>query len=311
MSQEDTQGDSQTLGTFLRDHRKKMNVSLEDVSESTKISLPILRAIEEDDYDRMPADAFCRGFYSMYASFLHLPPEEIITRYLASRGYTSEKQSRPPIRKSKEFSTYAEPSAISPGVGLGVLLLTGLIVIIAICWYLDWNPSTYISKQFTNSAVIAESVPSQIETPAISDSELITNESAPVTAPPPVTPMIQEPAKMFLTKQEMLRPDNDQETATQVSPLEGVPVAAPYILEVDFNSDGTLNLTLDDGLLIEEHFTAGESLQWQAKQKILLDLPEEISATLRLNGVEYALPQAENGRKRILFSEGPLQDAEE
>lgn len=187
MSQEDTPGDSQTLGAFLHDHRKKINASLEDVNKSTKISLPILRAIEDDDYDRMPAEAFCRGFYSMYADFLQLNSKEILTRYQESRGRSSQapqKQARPPIKKSRHFSTYAEPAAISPAAGLGMLLLACLTVIVGICWYFDWNPTKYISTQLSTPPIVAEPAQPEIETPAVSDPDLIMNESSPNSNPP-------------------------------------------------------------------------------------------------------------------------------
>ena len=80
---------------------------------------------------------------------------------------------------------------------------------------------------------------------------------------------------------------------------------------VDFTSDGTFNATLDDGEIIEKHVTGGETLQWEVEKKILLDLPEEISATLHLNGVEEPLLQVEDGWRRLSLPEGLLQGAAE
>jgi cytoskeleton protein RodZ len=271
MSQEDTPGDAQTLGAFLREHRERINVSLEDVTESTKISLPILRAIEEDDYDRLPAEAFCRGFYSMYADFLQLNPEEILKRYLEDRGQPSRatlRRARPPIKKSRHFSNYAEPTPFSPAASLGMLLLACFIAVVGVCWYFDCSPIKYISTQLTTSPIIEEPVQSEIETLAVSD-------------PDKDLPVLN-------SKQETLSSDSAGETTI-----------APFHLVLNLTSNGTLNVTLDDGVIIEKHFTSGETLRWEAEKKILLEMPEEISVTLRLNGVERPLPQAENGRRRL------------
>ncbi len=288
MSQEDPQPSPQTLGAFLRDQREKNHLSLEDATESTKISLPILRAIEEDDFDRMPAEAFCRGFYSIYAEFLQLNPEEILTRYLDSRGLSTQespKQARPPIKKSNHFSNYAEPAAVSPGASLGVLLLACLIVVGGICWYFDLTPTRYLNTQLSSSPIGAEPVQSEIETPADADPDVIINESSPDNTPP-----------VSGSGQETLSSDSAGEIAIN---------SGPYHLVVNFSSDGTFNVTLDDEGIIEKHVTAGETLQWEIKQKILLDMPEEISATLHINGVKHPLPQAEDGRRRLSLPEGP------
>ena len=121
MSHEDTQEESQALGTFLRDHREQKGISLADVSEATKISLPVLKAIEEDDHESMPAEAFCRGFYSMYADYLGLNQNKILERYAECNELihkAAKKQAKPPVKKSIRVSNYAEPHAISPGISI-------------------------------------------------------------------------------------------------------------------------------------------------------------------------------------------------
>ncbi len=130
-------------GAFLLAQREKKGISIEDVAEATKISLPILRAIEDDNFERMPAEAFCRGFYSIYANYLELDTEEVLSRYRQSRGITavpSTEQAHSPVSKSQKFSEYAHPSPISPAVNMTALALVFLIVFTGICWYLNWNP---------------------------------------------------------------------------------------------------------------------------------------------------------------------------
>ena len=234
MSQKDTQPSTQTLGAFLRDHREKLHLSLEDATESTKISLPILRAIEEDNYERMPAEAFCRGFYSMYAEFLQLKPEEILTRYLESRGQSSQvsqNQARPPIKKSRHFSSYAEPAAFSPATSLSMLLLAFFVVIIGICWYFNWSPMQYFDTQFATSPTVEEPVQSEVENPPVTDPE------TPTTVSPPGNDPSVPASTQVLTE----------------SPIE-IPAIGPYRLEVDFISSGSLKIILDDDPATEKNF---------------------------------------------------------
>ncbi|MEN8198720.1 MAG: helix-turn-helix domain-containing protein [Thermodesulfobacteriota bacterium] len=149
MSQEDTREEQLPPGSLLREHRLQKDLSLEEVSEFTKISLPNLRAIEDDDYDNLPPEAFCRAYYSMYAKFLELDPEETLASYLEHRGIPaapSNNQRHPPLKKSGQFSSYAEPAPITSGTSLGIILAICLLTISALCWYFNWNPlSSFLS----------------------------------------------------------------------------------------------------------------------------------------------------------------------
>lgn len=150
MSQENTVEEPQTLGTFLRNHRELKGVSLDEATEATKISKRMLEAIENDDYNSLPAETFSRGFYSIYATFLGLDPAEILTRYYQSRGQQPaprKNHTKPPLKNSKEFSTFAEPASFSSVSTMSIVTVTALVAAAAICWSLNWNPATYISAK--------------------------------------------------------------------------------------------------------------------------------------------------------------------
>ncbi|MBU0945332.1 MAG: helix-turn-helix domain-containing protein [Proteobacteria bacterium] len=150
MSQKNTVEEPPTLGTFIRTHREQKGITLGEATESTKISDRILKAIENDDYDNLPAETFSRGFYTLYAKFLELNPEEILARYLKSRGQqplSKRVQTKPRTKNRREFSTYAEPVSFSSVSTINFIIVAALIAVAAICWSLNWNPATYISAK--------------------------------------------------------------------------------------------------------------------------------------------------------------------
>ncbi len=69
-------------GTFVRKLRDARNISLEELSEHTKISKTYLNAIEEEDYTKLPAPVYLRGFLIQIARFLKLPAERLTSAYL-------------------------------------------------------------------------------------------------------------------------------------------------------------------------------------------------------------------------------------
>ena len=70
-----------TVGRLFQKEREEKKVSLETVSKETRISLPFLRAIEEDAYQLIPAETYVRGFIRSYAKLLRLNVDEILDLY--------------------------------------------------------------------------------------------------------------------------------------------------------------------------------------------------------------------------------------
>lgn len=72
------------FGDKFRNAREKKELSLDDVSNVTKISARMLRAIEEEHFDDLPGGVFNKGFIRAYAKHLGLDAEEAITDYLTT-----------------------------------------------------------------------------------------------------------------------------------------------------------------------------------------------------------------------------------
>jgi len=67
--------DTEFNGSVLRSVRESCHVSLEELSEITKIGRRHLVSIEQNDYDDLPAPVYIRGFVSEYARVLGLNPQ--------------------------------------------------------------------------------------------------------------------------------------------------------------------------------------------------------------------------------------------
>jgi cytoskeletal protein RodZ len=72
----------------LRAARERAGLTIRDISASTKISAATLNAIERGEFDKLPGDFYVRNFLRSYAREVHLPPDEIVREYDASRGIT-------------------------------------------------------------------------------------------------------------------------------------------------------------------------------------------------------------------------------
>src|SRR5271155_1398001 len=78
---------SKPLGAFgekLRKQRELQGISLDAVSDTTKISTRLLRALEEEHFDQLPGGVFNKGFVRAYARQVGLHEEEAVADSLAA-----------------------------------------------------------------------------------------------------------------------------------------------------------------------------------------------------------------------------------
>ncbi|MFH0814001.1 MAG: helix-turn-helix domain-containing protein [Pseudomonadota bacterium] len=68
-------------GKYLKAERESRNLSLKEVSESTKIKERFLKDIEDDQYEHLPHPVYVKGFLNIYAKYLGLDPNDIILRH--------------------------------------------------------------------------------------------------------------------------------------------------------------------------------------------------------------------------------------
>lgn len=70
------------FGDKFRNAREKKDLTLDQVSNVTKISSRMLKAIEEEHFDQLPGGVFNKGFIRAYAKHLGLNDEEAVTEYI-------------------------------------------------------------------------------------------------------------------------------------------------------------------------------------------------------------------------------------
>jgi hypothetical protein len=73
-----------TFGEKLRKQREQRGLALDAISNTTKISTRMLRALEDEHFDQLPGGVFNKGFVRAYARQVGLDEEETITDYLAA-----------------------------------------------------------------------------------------------------------------------------------------------------------------------------------------------------------------------------------
>ncbi len=96
------EGEMLTVGKLLRNERERQELSLEDISDRTKINAKYLQAIEEDRKDGFPGGLYCDLFTKSYAEALGLEYARIKAGTFAPSDKTQEREKK--SRRASEKS---------------------------------------------------------------------------------------------------------------------------------------------------------------------------------------------------------------
>lgn len=84
------------FGERLRRERELRGIKLEEISESTKISVRYLRALEEEDLEKLPGGIFSKGFVRAYAKYLGIDEEQALADFVGVVGEPQTELPNPP-----------------------------------------------------------------------------------------------------------------------------------------------------------------------------------------------------------------------
>ena len=150
MQTTETEVEETNLGHFLRETRINQGLDLQTISEETRISQKNLQSIEDGDFSALPAEAFTRGFYSLYARTLSLDSVDVLKRYEQEKENQpnyQKTQATPPGTRAKQIGTMAERPVGIPFSFFGLIFFFLLACGALICWYFSWNPATFLSEK--------------------------------------------------------------------------------------------------------------------------------------------------------------------
>ena len=162
-----------TLGSYLRAAREARGLDLRDAAQQTRISISYLKAIEAEDFSKLPGEVFVRGFLKNYARFLGLPDDEVMKRY-GELGKPQPAPASAPVpdaprveqQRHEPVETHAPgPEPAHPGrMGVEPFLWAGAIVIGLVVFILTAMPAKRTANKEAGSAVSKTTATEHVQT---------------------------------------------------------------------------------------------------------------------------------------------------
>jgi cytoskeleton protein RodZ len=196
------------VGETLRMAREQQGLSLDVISQRTKIGTEKLRAIEENDIQRLPSGIFLRGFVRAYAREVGLDAEDTVNRYIAQfESQASIVEDDTPYALAEETpAEISETQRIEES--LREMSMWGVVVVVV----LSLGLLAYMT----------------LRSPSVSPAATVARAEAPAVAPPPafasMVPTVPLPPADAVPSP---LPSESASAATPLAPQNATPVAPP------------------------------------------------------------------------------------
>ena len=120
------------IGNSLREARLRQQLDFPELEQATKIRARYLRALEEEQFDTLPAETYVKGFLRAYAEYLGLDGQLYVDEY-NSRYVVGDEE--PVARPRRSRAGRAERHVDSRVV---LLTLVGIVAVVAL-FVLAWK----------------------------------------------------------------------------------------------------------------------------------------------------------------------------
>jgi cytoskeleton protein RodZ len=156
------------FGEALRCERQRRSVSLEDISQTTKVTVRSLQALESDAFDQLPGGILSKGIVRSYVRYLGLDEGEWVDRFLDASG----QKNPPPVNNEKDWAAFAlSVSTHRAGrVTDTKLRWAGVVALLLLLCGLGWIVWGYVHQRITALSIVSPpptyAATSTIQTPA-------------------------------------------------------------------------------------------------------------------------------------------------
>ena len=295
------------FGERLRRQREMRGVSLEEISQSTKIGTRSLKAIEDEDFEKLPGGIFNKGFVRAYARFLGLDEEQIVGDF--EEAWNAYEDARTP-------QVLLVPEEEQKKSGSGSLWVTVVLLIVitaaAAGWYRYQRMRNQVAAPSTSEPNSSSSVPANSENPPSSQSP------ATPPAPPPVqngadsrgsqgSPASQAETALEGPKVTATGASSAASTKSTQTPASKAESSAPIQLQVFAREDSWLSVSADGKDLGQGILSAQKTRSIRAQKEVRLKIGNLAGVEISFNGQSVDVDGQPKQVKELIFTTEGLQ----
>ncbi len=247
---------SGTLGAYLKKTRELHGISIEELASSTKINISVLAALENDDFKKLPAPIFVKGFIKSYLKYLGVDPKEALLFYELLSSPTRKQDSvidNISDREGVKINKYKVKISSR-------LVITALSVVILVMSLIIYN---LYSRTGENKTIAP-----------ISEDKMLLSMSD--TKPEPVVATTPTPVEETVVKEKPVVAPVQEAVKTPVTITQSITITAI--------ADIWVKVKIDEGKPFDFLLRTGGVKKLEAVKEIKILLGDASAATIQYNG---------------------------
>jgi len=270
-----------SFGERLRREREMRGITLEEMSESTKISSRSLRALEEEKFDKLPGGIFNKGFVRAYACHLGIDEDQAVADFIATSGGEKDQPlPDPPEPRVVTLGQRAEGHANWRAFALLALLLATAVVA---AWKV--GPLAYYGVL---EAVKGRLNPRPAPTPAPSSVAPATAAEAAATTFPPLAAaqkkaMVKAKSVTVATSGSATASTTTTTTDAAATPNSPAP-AATFVVQIRAIQDAWVQIVADGKLQSEGVLVPPAEKRVRAAKEVIIKTENAAGVEVSFNG---------------------------
>ena len=301
-------GMSAGMGAFgdrLRREREMRGVTLDEISESTKISRRSLEALEQEKFNTLPGGIFNKGFVRSYARYLGIDEEQAVADYVEASHDVPPPEDQFPLEIHEENE---KKPPLNPKRSVVPVTLALVLLVVGLAGWIYWVK--FRPQQVTEAA---EQPPRNPGVPS--------SAAAPVPAPPSgsgMNPASSEVPSENKTATEAggdstdtAAPDKKQNASATDSKAVDMPEmkdpARAFTVQVKAKEDSWVHIVADGKMVFDRVLPANEEHSVKAGRELVLKIGNAAGVEVSYQGKPLGA-LGEQGKPRTLtFNAAGLQ----
>lgn len=290
-----------SFGERMQREREMRSIALEEIAESTKISARMLRALEEEDFEKLPGGIFNKGFVRAYAKFLGIDEEQAVADYQAAFVEKQQKQATnghngmpapdvmATLAAAAERERRPEPDHAA-GFMRAAVIIVCILGIGGLAWKYVWPRLAPATTQQQPSGPAASPAPQKAAAVPAAQAD-----SGPATA----LPLKVEAA----TKAPETAPGETAPTTTETA----TPSGGTFRLRLHARETSWIEITADGSVLMRGELSPSSTRSFQAAKEMVVVLGNAQGVDLSYNGTPLPQFASEPRARKLTFTPDGLQ----
>jgi len=296
---------AEDFGSYLKAERELRGVTLEELHTKTRIPMHYLQALEKNLFDELPEEVFIRGYIRSFAEVIGANEDEMLSAYIDIT------KTAPSIDTNNQNISNQNESTFDPKF-IFILTFTILFLLGAV-----WSVNILIRKFNMDSTKLTPTVHQQKQNKTKEEFEksstarnLETNDTSTtlektelpskpsvidpeVTSKKPFNSLSTNPIAAFGNPSAMVK-DEDTEEKLKLHADETPTVSTendiPLKLTIKVKDDVWFNIEVDDSPVEDFLLARGSEKIFYGEKQFLLNVGNQNSVDLTLNGTVVNLP---------------------